>query len=173
MLRHDSVMAPYAEVLPAFRIGSTTPPPIPSRWMYDFPTPMIPTAPPAPTFARRVFFWSAIYGILVLLPQYFLEEQLGRDFPPPINHPEHFYGFLGVALSWQIAFLMIARDPIRFRPIMLAGALEKFAFAIATLVLISQGRAPLSLGIFAGIDTVLGGLFLVAYARCGGPWRSS
>ena len=121
----------------------------------------------SPTFARRVFFWSAIYGILVLLPQYFLEERLGRDFPPPMNHPEHFYGFIGVALAWQAAFLVIARDPVRFRPIMLAGALEKFAFAIATFVLIGQGRAPGSLGFFAGIDAVLGILFLVAFARCG------
>lgn len=52
-------------------------------------------------FARYLFCFAAIYGFLVLVPQYFLEEHIGRDYPPPITHPEHFYGFLGVALAWQ------------------------------------------------------------------------
>ena len=51
---------------------------------------------------------GAIHGIAVLLPQYFLEAELGRRFPPPPNHPEQFYGFLGVALAWQFAFLLIS-----------------------------------------------------------------
>jgi hypothetical protein len=50
-------------------------------------------------FARVVFLVAGIYGILVLLPQYFLEERIGIDSPPPITHPEHFYGFVGVALA--------------------------------------------------------------------------
>lgn len=46
------------------------------------------------TFARRVFFIAAVYGVIVLVPQYFMEARSGRDFPPPITHPEHFYGFV-------------------------------------------------------------------------------
>ena len=69
-------------------------------------------------FARWVFRLAGIYGLIVLLPQYFLEERIGRDDPPPITHPEHFYAFLGVAVAWQVAFLVIAQDPIRYRPIM-------------------------------------------------------
>ena len=30
-------------------------------------------------FARRVFFFAAIYGIIVIAPQYFMEEKLARD----------------------------------------------------------------------------------------------
>ena len=71
------------------------------------------------TFSKRVFFWSGVYGIIVLFPMYFLENKIGLDFPPAINHPEHYYGFIGVALAWQLAFLMIARDPVRFRPLMI------------------------------------------------------
>jgi len=44
---------------------------------------------------------------------YFLEEQFGRDHPPPVNHPELYYGFFGVTLSWQLMFLVIGSDPIR------------------------------------------------------------
>jgi hypothetical protein len=60
-------------------------------------------------FARRLFLLAGIYGILVLAPQYFLEAKLGQDYPPPITHPEQFYGFIGVALAWQAAFLLISR----------------------------------------------------------------
>jgi glycerol uptake facilitator-like aquaporin len=37
------------------------------------------------TFARRVFLVAAIYGLIVLVPQYVLGEKTGRDFPPPIT----------------------------------------------------------------------------------------
>ena len=56
-------------------------------------------------FAKRVFFIAGVYGILALTPMYFLEDRIGRDFPPPIAHPEHFYGFVGVALAWQMLSL--------------------------------------------------------------------
>jgi hypothetical protein len=91
-------------------------------------------------FARRVFQFAGIYGIIALVPQYFLEERTGRDFPPAITHPEFFYGFTGVALAWQIAFLIIARDPVRYKPIMWCGILEKLSFGIATIVLYLMGR---------------------------------
>ena len=66
--------------------------------------------PPGVRFASRVFRIAAIYGLIVLVPQYFMEGKIGRDTPPPITHAEYFYGFVGVALAWQPAFLLIARD---------------------------------------------------------------
>jgi hypothetical protein len=120
---------------------------------------------PGVTFARRVFTIAGVYGIVVLAPQYFMEAQIGRDFPPPITHPEHFYGFIGVALAWQVLFLMIARDPVRFRPVMLAAILEKLAFGIPAIVLFWQGRnaaAILGAGI---VDLILGVYFALSYRR--------
>lgn len=81
------------------------------------------------SLARRVFFWSGVYGILVLFPMYFLEDRIGRDFPPATNHPEQYYAFLGVALAWQFAFLVIAKDPLRYRPLMVPAIAEKFLSA--------------------------------------------
>jgi hypothetical protein len=49
--------------------------------------------------AKRVFFWSGVYGLVVLLPMYLLEESIGRQFPPATNRPEQYYGFIGVALE--------------------------------------------------------------------------
>jgi hypothetical protein len=63
------------------------------------------------TFARRLFLIAGSYGLLVLTPQYLLEGRIGRDQPPAITHPEYFYGFVGLGMAWQFAFLVIARDP--------------------------------------------------------------
>ena len=79
-----------------------------------------------PRFAKRVFLLAGTYGIVVLLPQYLIEW--GLDLPAPMAQPEHFYGFIGVALSWQFVFLLIARDVQRYRPLMLMGVLEKVSF---------------------------------------------
>jgi hypothetical protein len=116
-------------------------------------------------FARRVFFWSGIYGLVALLPQYFLEKKVGIDTPPAITHPEYFYGFVGVGLAWQVAFLVIARDPARFRPLMIPCFLEKLSFFVAAVALFLAGRAP---GIILGLgclDLTLGLLFLESYRR--------
>ncbi len=115
------------------------------------------------TFARRVFLFAGVYGLVVLLPQYFLEDRIGRDYPPPITHPEHFYGFVGVAVAWQIAFLIISRDVVRFRPLMLAAIVEKASFALPTFALFASGRVAAATAAVAGIDALLGVLFIAAW----------
>lgn len=122
------------------------------------------TAPQAPTLARWIFLLAGIYGLLVLLPQYLLEGQIGRDDPPAITHPEYFYGFAGVGVAWQVAFLVLARDPVRFRPFMIPAILEKATFAIAAVVLFAQGRIAGTILGFGIIDGILGLLFGLAYA---------
>jgi hypothetical protein len=49
-------------------------------------------------FARIVYGVAAAYGFLALTPLYFLIGKIGRDAPPPVTHPEFYYGFVGVAL---------------------------------------------------------------------------
>jgi len=120
-------------------------------------------------FARRVFGAAGIYGILALLPQYFLEGRLGRDFPPAITHPEHFYGFIGVALAWQFVFLLVAGDPVRYRAMMLPAVLEKLAFGVPCLALFAQGRlaAPvLGAGL---VDLLLAALFAASWRATQAP----
>ena len=116
-------------------------------------------------FAKTVFTVAGIYGIVALAPQYFLEGRIGRDFPPPITHPEHFYGFIGVALAWQFLFLVIARDPVRMRPAIWPAILEKLAFALAAPALFALGRAPAPVLAFGIIDAVLATLFFLALRR--------
>ena len=116
-------------------------------------------------FAKWVFLIAGIYGILAVAPMYFSENQIGRDYPPAITHPEYFYGFAGVTLAWQIAFLVIASNPSRFRLMMLPAMVEKLSYGAAILFLYSQQRvAPIAMG-FAAVDLVLGVLFVLAFLR--------
>ena len=89
-------------------------------------------------FARWVFLAAGIYGIVALAPLYFLEDRVGRDYPPAISHPQYFYGFIGVGLAWQALFLLIALDPDRLRPAMLLAIVEKATFAIAVALLFTR-----------------------------------
>ena len=116
-------------------------------------------------FARIVFRIAGVSGVLALLPQYFMEQQIGRDYPPPITHPELFYGFVGVALAWQAAFLVIAIDPVRFRPLMIPAVLEKATFGIAVVVLFFQSRVSGMVLGFGAVDLLLGALFFFAWLR--------
>jgi hypothetical protein len=100
---------------------------------------------------------------VTLLPQYFLERQVGVDFPPPITHPEYFYGFVGLALVWQLAFLLVAGDPVRYRPLMPVAVLEKLSFGLPAVVLFALDRIPVPVLVFGMIDLALGALFLLAY----------
>lgn len=97
-------------------------------------------ATPSDRFAKWVFLIAGIYGVLVVLPQYSLEARIARDSPPAITHPEYFYGFIGVALAWQVAFLLISRDVQRYRLMMLPAILEKVTFGAAAILLYVNGR---------------------------------
>lgn len=114
-------------------------------------------------FAKWVFRIAGIYGILVIAPMYFSEHQIGRDFPPAITHPEYYYGFIGVTLAWQILFLILSRDPIRYRPIMLPSVVEKAAYGMAIIWLFIQQRIANLIFGFAIVDLIFGLLFFIAY----------
>lgn len=116
-------------------------------------------------FATLTFRWAGIYGLISLLPQYFMEGRTGRDYPPPINHPEYYYGFIGVAVAWQLAFLVIARDPQRYRLLMLPAIVEKVSFGAAAVVLFAAGRIPAIIHFFGWVDLALGALFAIAFFK--------
>jgi hypothetical protein len=116
-------------------------------------------------FARCVFLIAGIYGLIVVTPLYFTEAKTGRDYPPPITHPEYYYGFVGITIAWQIAFLIISRDPLRYRPLIIPSVLEKITFGVAVVLLFLQHRtSSLILG-FAAVDLILAVAFTLVYLR--------
>ena len=116
-------------------------------------------------FAKYTFLIAGIYGLLVLVPMYFLEEKNGRDFPPAINHPEYYYGFIGVTVAWQVLFLVLSTNPKRYRPMMIPAILEKLSFAVPVLVLLVQNRVPFFIVVVAIPDLILGALFAMSFVK--------
>lgn len=126
-------------------------------------------------FSRWLFLLAGIYGLVALVPMYFMESMISDQEPPAITHPEFFYGFIGVAVAWQVAFLIISTDPPRYRPLLVAAVLEKLSFGVAVLVLRLQDRVSASM-VFAGCtDLLLAALFTSSYVmlrRLAPPGRS-
>jgi len=116
-------------------------------------------------FAKIVFTVAGIWGIVVTLPLYFLYDFIGRRSPPAINHPEFYYGFAGVTLTWQVVFLLIARDPARYRVMIIPSVLEKFSYVLANLVLFANQRMSASQAIPSTTDLVLALLFIAAFLK--------
>lgn len=54
-------------------------------------------------------------------------------------YPHFFYGFLTVTTAWQIAFLLIGSNPVRFRPLMIPAVIEKLGYVVAVAVLHGRG----------------------------------
>ena len=119
-------------------------------------------------FAKIVFWVAGIWGFLIITPLYFLFDMIGKQDPPPITHPAFYYGFAGLALVWQLTFILIARDPIRLRPVMIPAILEKLVWSVPVILLVAQKRMRSSDLLFAAIDLSLGALFLIAYLRTRG-----
>lgn len=116
-------------------------------------------------FAKIVFYIAFAWGILVLTPLYFMFDAIGRQDPPAITHPGFYYGFVSTALAWQLVFLVIARDPVRLRPLMLLSVLEKFGYTGSLTVLYLQHRLHSSDLVFVVTDALLGVLFLIAFLK--------
>lgn len=113
--------------------------------------------------ARWIFLVAAIYGLAVLTPTMFAGPTV-PDGDPLAPYAAYFYGFVGIALVFQLVFLLIASDPMRWRNLMPLAVLEKISFFGPGLALYFQGRlaqGPLFYG--AMIDGVLMVLFALAW----------
>ena len=117
------------------------------------------------TFAKYVFIGAGVWGILVLTPLFFLVDITGRPYAPPTDYPHFFYGFVAVAMAWQIAFLVIGSNPARFRPLMIPSFIEKAGYIIAAAMLHGQGRISATDAGTAIPDALLLVLFIVAFVK--------
>jgi cytochrome c oxidase subunit IV len=129
-------------------------------------------------FAQRLFCVAGIYGMAVLTPMFFLEHLIGEQDPPPITHAEFYYGFVCTAFAWQVVYLMMWRDPLRFRPMLIPAILGKAGFAVSVFVLVARERLAVQNAVLPSTDLVLAALFAWAYLALGahreqGTWKTA
>ena len=116
-------------------------------------------------FAKVVFVGAGIWGIGVLTPLYWLVDVSGRRYGVPTEYPQFYYGFLSVAMAWQIAFLIIGSNPARFRVLMIPGILEKLGYVVPLVVLYQQARVTWADAQAAVPDFVLAILMMLAFVK--------
>ncbi|MEO9635993.1 MAG: hypothetical protein ABJF89_12355 [Parasphingorhabdus sp.] len=106
-------------------------------------------------FVRTIFLLAAAWGFFALVPGLFAE---------PGPRPEYYYGFVGLALVFQLIFVMIAIDPLRYRMLVPIAILEKLSFFLPVSILYLQGRMALG-PVFYGamVDGLLMLLFGLAW----------
>lgn len=114
------------------------------------------------TFAKWVFRIAAIFGLLAVPPLFFMEQSnLGSEVSGQARG--FYYGFASVTLAWQVVYLLISLDPVRYRPLMPVGAAGKIGFGVAVCWLWLAGTLGAASLAPALIDLVLAALFVAAF----------
>jgi len=116
-------------------------------------------------FAKRVFLAAGVYGLIVILLGFV--ALIGGPEDWTANYPEYAIGFFATAFAWQVAFLVISTDPVRYRLLMIAAILEKIPYAVAIVLLYSMSKVSQTIFGFGLIDGLLGALFAYAYLATG------
>lgn len=109
----------------------------------------------------------------MLTPLFWLVDVTGRQYVPPADYPQFYYGFLSVAMAWQIAFLVIGSAPARFRLLMIPAILEKLGYVAVLAVLYSGARISAADAQAAVPDLLLGVLFIAAFVKTRAPARGA
>lgn len=121
---------------------------------------------PGVRFSRFAFRFAGLAGLVEIAPLYFAESALDRSQPPALTHPEFYYGFIGVVIAWQIGYLIMSTDPLRFQPLFPAVFLEKLLYPAALAVLYADGRVQAPVTLAGGaVDVGLLALFIVAWTK--------
>jgi hypothetical protein len=113
--------------------------------------------------AKWIFRIAGIYGLVVMIPIAFSEKLIEQIMPPAVNHPEFFYGFVLLNISWQVLYLILARDPVQYRLMMLPAFLAKVSAPFALTLLVLQNRISTQWIPTAFIDGIFATLFVIAY----------
>lgn len=108
-------------------------------------------------FARWSFLIAAIYGLIATLSLYFRA--------PLTAETQWLFVFAGAAAATQLAYLLIASDPLRYRMVIPVGIASKLSFALPIAILYARGQVPASAFAFGLLDLALAALFAVNFVR--------
>jgi len=110
--------------------------------------------------ARIIFGLAAAWGFIALTPGLFGEVSFSIAMPPAITHPEFYYGFYGLAMVFQLIFVLIAIDPKQNKHLIPIAILEKLAFFLPCMWLFSERRMAVG-GPFYG--AIIDGIWAIIF----------
>jgi len=107
--------------------------------------------------AKWIFLIAGILGLLATIPLAFAEKVMG------VKQPEFYYGFVFLDICWQILYLFLSSDPVRYRPMMIPAFLAKGSGTVALTWLYLLGRVSSQWIAIGAVDGVFAILFLLAF----------
>lgn len=107
--------------------------------------------------AKSIFLIAGVFGLLSTVPLLLTENAMG------VKQPEFYYGFVCLNICWQILYLFLSSDPVRYRPMMIPSFLAKASGTIALTSLYLLGRVSTQWILIGAVDGVFALLFVVAY----------
>jgi hypothetical protein len=119
-------------------------------------------------FARIVFVVAGVLGLLLLLPLAYSAVVDGQGILPGLGGAGMFFlGFVAQYMCWQILYLVLATNPVRYRPMMIPAFFAQAMGALYPQWLYLYGFEPWVP--VAAVEIALAILFLVAYWTTGQP----
>ncbi len=112
-------------------------------------------------FARWIYLIAGVLGLISLLPVMFAERVM------EVGRPEFFYGFVCLNGCWQILYLIVASDPVRYRLMMIPAFLAKATAFVALGLLYLLGRVAVQWVAIGVVDGAFAVLFLFAFIVVG------
>jgi uncharacterized membrane protein len=107
--------------------------------------------------ARWIFLIAGIVGLLTTIPLVFTEKIMA------VKKPEFYYGFVFLDICWQILYLFISSNPIRYRLMMIPAFLAKGSGTVALKWLYIVGRVSRQWIAIGAVDGIFAVLFLVSF----------
>ena len=107
--------------------------------------------------AKWIFLIAGIVGLLSTIPLAFAEKVM------EVKQPEFYYGFVFLDICWQVLYLFLSSNPVRYRPMMIPAFLAKGSGTIALAWLYLLERVSAQWVAIGALDGVFAVLFLVAF----------
>jgi hypothetical protein len=107
--------------------------------------------------ARWIFLLAGVFGLLFTVPLLFAENSMG------VRQAEFYYGFVCLDICWQILYLFLSSDPIRYRPLMIPAILAKGSGTIALTWLYLLARVSTQWIVIGVVDGIFAVSFAIAY----------
>jgi hypothetical protein len=112
--------------------------------------------------ARWIFLIAGVFGLLLMIPIAVDVKVIGQIVPPGGSF---FYGSIMLNMCWQILYIFLSRDPVRYRPMMIPSFLAEASAPFASTWLYLYGYRLWIPTVVA--DGAFAILFLVAFWSAG------